>query len=103
MKLVETVKKWAWQIIAGLFIFLYLGKGCTSSKIKKTDKNIDDVHVVIDSLTTELNLLKGQSFTKSELRDEMEEVMLDFLIYEDDLDKGKISLSQIKNKIKKND
>ena len=33
----------------------------------------------------------------------MEKVMLNYLIYEDDLDKGKTSLSQIKNKLEEND
>ena len=33
----------------------------------------------------------------------MEKVMLEYLIYEDDLDKGKTSLSHIKNKIEEND
>lgn len=103
MKFIDNVKKWGWHILAAMFFFLYLGKGCTSSKIKKTNKNIDAVHVSVDSLKQEINILKNQLFTQDDLKNEMERVMLTFLIYEDDLDKGKASLSQIKNKIESND
>jgi len=103
MKFVETIKRWSWQILAVLFFVLFLGKGCTSTKISKTNKNIDEMQVEIDSLKTEISKLRDQSITRKDLKDEMEIVMLDFLIYEDDLDRGKTSLSQIKNKIESND
>ena len=41
--------------------------------------------------------------TAKEVRDEMELTMFNYLIYEDDLDKGKSSLSDVKNKIEAND
>jgi len=103
MELVETVKRWSWQILAIVFFLLFLGKGCTSTKISKTNKNIDEMHSEIDSLNTEISKIRNQSITRKDLKDEMERVMLDFLIYEDDLDRGKTSLSQIKNKIEEND
>lgn len=103
MKFVETIKIWSWQILAVLFFVLFLGKGCTSTKISKTNKNIDEMHAEIDSLKNEISKLRDQSITRKDLKDEMEVVMLDFLIYEDDLDRGKTSLSQIKNKIESND
>ena len=103
MKLVETVKRWSWQILAIMFFLLFLGKGCTSTKISKTNKNIDEMHSEIDSLNTEISKIRNQSITRKDVKDEMERVMLDFLIYEDDLDRGKTSLSQIKNKIEEND
>jgi hypothetical protein len=103
MKFVETIKTWSWQILAVLFFVLFLGKGCTSTKISKTNKNIDEMQVEINSLKTEISKLRDQSITRKDLKDEMEIVMLDFLIYEDDLDRGKTSISQIKNKIESND
>ncbi len=103
MKFVETIKIWSWQILAVLFFVLFLEKGCTSTKISKTNKNIDEMHAEIDSLKNEISKLRDQSITRKDLKDEMERVMLDFLIYEDDLDRGKTSLSQIKNKIESND
>jgi len=103
MKAIEFIKKWIWQILAALFFVLFIGKGCTSTKISKTNKNIDGLENKIDSLNFRLNQLEKSSLTDKKGRDMMEKVMLDFLIYEDDLDKGKTSLSQIKNKIESND
>jgi cell division protein FtsL len=103
MKAIEFIKKWIWQILAALFFILFIGKGCTSTKISKANKNIDDLEHKIDSLSSRLNQLEKNSLTDKKGRDMMEKVMLDFLIYEDDLDKGKTSLSQIKNKIESND
>ena len=57
----------------------------------------------IDSLENRINVLENTTFSKDVMKNEMERVMLDFLIYEDDLDKGKTSLSQIKDKIEEND
>jgi len=107
MKIKEIVTKWSWQILAILFMLLYLGKGCTSKKIAKIDKKIDKTHIeltqTVDSLSSEISNLKKEVANKKEVRDIMENVMLEYLIYEDDLDKGKTSLSQIKNKIEQND
>jgi hypothetical protein len=107
MKIKEFLTKWAWQIFAGLFFLLYLGKGCTSTKVSKTNSIMEtefkkSAHK-IDSLSKELNNLKESTATRSEVRDEKERVMLNFLIYKDDLDKGKTSLSKIKDKIELND
>jgi len=49
----------------------------------------------IDSLTTVIN----SKPSTEEVEHTMEQVMYKYLIYEDDLDKGKISLSAIKNLI----
>lgn len=107
MKFKELIQKWSWQIIAVLFIFLFLGKGCTGSKISKVNKNLIEHNTKlvksVDSLSNEIAILKESSATKKEVQDVMEKVMLEYLIYEDDLDRGKISLSQIKNKIESND
>jgi len=107
MKIKEIVSKWIWQILTILFVMLYLGKGCTSKKISKVNSKIDKTNLElinsVDSLTTEIGNLKASSATKKEVTNIMESVMLDYLIYEDDLDKGKTSLSEIKNKIELND
>jgi hypothetical protein len=98
--MIEFIKKYVFQILTVTFLLLYLKDGCTSTKISKMDKNIIK-H--IDSLETRLHVLESKSFTKKELYDDIEKIMFDFLIYEDDLDKGKTSLSSIKNKIESND
>jgi hypothetical protein len=58
-----------------------------------------------DSAKTQalLDSLRGTVASKKEVRDEMERTMFNYLIYEDDLDKGKSSLSDVKNKIESND
>lgn len=103
----EFIKNWAWQVLAILFLLLFMGRGCTGKKVSKTNKLIEENHTqltnTVDSLTNRLIILENNSVSSKEARDIMESVMLDYLIYEDDLDKGKTSLSQIKNKIEQND
>tara|TARA_Y100000389_G_scaffold197624_1_gene232593 strand:- start:17872 stop:18195 length:324 start_codon:yes stop_codon:yes gene_type:complete len=107
MKFIETIKKYAWQILAILFVLLFLGKGCTSKKIRKTNNIIIDNNILlstkVDSLTNVIISLENKTVNKLEVENIMEKVMLNYLIYEDDLDKGKTSLSHIKNKIEAND
>ncbi len=107
MKLKEFIKTWAWQILAGLFFLLYMGKGCTSKKVGKINMKLDNNQEYftskIDSMTNRITSLEEHSASKKETKDIMERVMLDYLLYEDDLDRGKTSLSEIKNKIEQND
>ena len=103
----QFIKNWAWQVLAILFLFLFLGRGCTGKKIIKTNNIIEQNHIdlsnSVDSLTNRITILENSSVSSKEARDIMESVMLDYLIYEDDLDRGKTSLSEIKNKIEQND
>jgi outer membrane murein-binding lipoprotein Lpp len=107
MKIFEFLKKWAWQILSASLMMLYLGQGCTNKKINKLSSQIEAYESAVslgqDSLEMKIEGLVSTSITEKEARDIMEKVMLDYLIYEDDLDKGKISLSQIKDKIESND
>ena len=107
MKIKDIIKNYAFQILTVIFILLYLSKGCTSKKISKVDKKLESISAgmihSIDSLTNEIIMLKANCINEKQAHNIMEKVMLDFLIYEDDLDKGKTSLSQIKNKIEEND
>lgn len=101
--LLNLLKTHAWKVSTGLFMFLFLTKGCTNNKIsnleKKYDKNYESLAAKVDSLQTKLD----KTATSKQVRDEVERAMFDFLIYEDDLDKGKTNLSSIKNKIESND
>jgi hypothetical protein len=96
MKFKELVKTWSWQILAITFALLFLGKGCTSKKVNKVNSNIVEYNKklvkTVDSLSVEILNLKNSSATKKEVEDIMEKVMLEYLIYEDDLDRGKTSL-----------
>jgi hypothetical protein len=51
-------------------------------------------------MSQNLDSLKKSQVTEQEIKQNMNAVMFDFLIYEDDFDKGKASLSDIKSKIK---
>jgi len=107
MKIIEILKTHSWKILAVIFFVGFLSKGCTNNKIAKINKNLElhnkSMVNSIDSLTSVVSNLEKNTLKSKEARDIMEKVMLDYLIYEDDLDKGKISLSQIKNKIENND
>jgi hypothetical protein len=54
------------------------------------EKSIKSINGKVDSLYVP---------STEEIRKEMNETMFNFLIYEDDFDKGKASLSDIKSKI----
>lgn len=107
MKFKDFIKTWSWQILAITFFVLSLLKGCTSTKISKTNTLVENNNAIltakVDSLTGVIINLQSTTLTHKQVTDIMERVMLDFLIYEDDLDKGKTSLSQVKNKIEAND
>jgi len=96
----ELLKTHAWKVSTFSLLFLYLAKGCTYSKVsdleKKYSENSQKTQLLLDSL-------RRVVATKKEVRDEMERTMFNYLIYEGDLDKGKSSLSDIKNKIEEND
>jgi peptidoglycan hydrolase CwlO-like protein len=96
---ISFCKQNAWKISTFIFIFLFLSKGCTHNKINNLGKKSEAVEAKLDSLQKVVDA----AASAKEVRDEMEKVMLDYLIYEDDLDKGKTSISSIKNKIESND
>ena len=95
----DAIKLHVWKILTIIFFLLFLAKGCTNKKISKLDKKYDlltnEIMQRLDSLYTTSN----QKATKQEVKQQMEQVMFNYLIYEDDLDRGKISLSDIKNKL----
>jgi len=65
------------------------------------NRDIDRIEKELKASNTELNtkLDSINTLTKAEIRHEMNQVMFQFLIYEDDFDRKRISLSEIKNKI----
>jgi len=95
----EFLGSWGLIIIVPLIIFSFFGGCSTKRNAQKSVETTEELKVVVDSLNQEL----ATRPTLKEVRDEMEEVMLDFLIYEDELDKKQITISQIKDKIEAND
>ncbi len=75
-------------IVLCLLVIVFFRQCGVNSEISKIIKENARISANIDSMVT-----------KEEMKKEMRQVMFEFLIYEDDFDKGKVSLSDLKNKI----
>jgi hypothetical protein len=102
-KIKKSVLENIWKILTIALALLLFGKGCTNSKISSLAKNYDKNSLVLEKKIDSLNIKVSKMATEKQVRDQMEIIMFNYLIYEDDLDKGKSSLSDIKNKIESND
>ena len=95
----ETVQK----ITMGIAIFIAMTLLVSNCSQKKREQKILQAVQRID--TTLMILSKKESITEQQLRDvvkdESLETMYKFLIYEDDLDRGKTSLSTIRDNVDK--
>lgn len=104
MKITGFLKKWVMTCFAVLFFLLFIGKGCTSKMVKKTNDNVSSnkVEMVqkIDSLEMRINSLEKKTISLEEMKNIYHSNMYDFLVYEKDLDDHNISLSEIKIKLK---
>jgi len=75
-------------IVLCLLVIVFFRQCGVNSEISKIKKENAIISANIDSMVT-----------KEEMKKEMRQVMYEFLIYEDDFDKGKVSLSDLKNRI----
>lgn len=98
-KFIDFLKINGWKVSTGVLFLLYVLKGCTFNKVG----SIKEDTKALEKRLTALEKRVDENATSKEVRDEMEITMFNYLIYEDDLDKGKSSLSDIKNKIESND
>ena len=98
-KFIDFLKSHGWKVSTGVLFMLYVLKGCTFTKVGTIKEDTQALEKRIISLEKRVD----ENATTKEVRDEMELTMFNYLIYEDDLDKGKSSLSDIKNKIESND
>lgn len=101
--IIAYIKTNPWQVIASVFIVLFMMKGCTNSKIAKLEKDYLENTTRLETKIDSLVVVSNKKASAKEVRDQMERVMFDYLIYEGDLDNNKSSLSDIKNKIDAND
>jgi hypothetical protein len=90
MKAIEKIKNYSWVITLILILFVLMRQCGVNRDIDRMEKSIKSINGKVDSLVIP---------NKEEIRKEMNETMFNFLIYEDDFDKGKASLSDIKSKI----
>ena len=92
MKIVEKIKANSWWILIALLMIIFLRQCGVNRDIDRIDKNFRNLSSSVDSL-------QRMSVTKLDMEKSMNQTMFNFLIYEDDFDKGKSSLSDIKSKI----
>jgi len=90
MKTIEKIKNYSWAITLVLVLFVLLRQCGVNRDVDRIEKSVKSINSKVDSLVIP---------TKEDVRKEMNETMFNFLIYEDDFDKGKASLSDIKSKI----
>jgi hypothetical protein len=90
MKTIEKIKNYSWAITLVLVLFILLRQCGVNRDVDRIEKSVKSINNKVDSLVIP---------TKEDVRKEMNETMFNFLIYEDDFDKGKASLSDIKSKI----
>jgi len=90
MKTIEKIKNYSWTITLILVLFILFRQCGVNRDIDRMEKSVKSINNKVDSLVIP---------TKEDVRKEMNETMFNFLIYEDDFDKGKASLSDIKSKI----
>lgn len=82
--------------IVVVFCFIFMLQQCsTSRKADKAYKEAKLANAKVDSLIS-CGLLNAE-----QAKHISQQTMFEFLIYEEDVDKGKTSLSDIKNKIEK--
>lgn len=95
MKTLEKIKNYSWLITILLLFFVFLKQCGVNREISRIDKEIKKITQSTDSI-------QGELITRSEMDNALKQNMFNFLIYEDDFDKGKTSLSDIKSKIESN-
>jgi len=86
--MLQKIKDNFTNIVLCLLVIVFFRQCGVNSEINKIKKENAIISANIDSMVT-----------KEEMKKEMRQVMYEFLIYEDDFDKGKVSLSDLKNKI----
>ena len=92
MKTLEKIKEYSWAITLFLLLVVFLKQCGVNREVDRIDKEIKKITQSTDSIQESL-------ITKDQMDNALKQNMFNFLIYEDDFDKGKTSLSEIKSKI----
>ena len=88
--MLQKIKDNFQYIVLGFLVIVFLRQCGVNSDIDRIEKHNKQISAKIDSV----NIV-----SKVEMKKEMRQVMFEFLIYEDDFDKKKTSLSEIKSRI----
>lgn len=92
MKSLEKIKEYSWAISFFLLLAVFLKQCGVNREVDRIDKEIKKITKSTDSIQESL-------ITREQMDNALKQNMFNFLIYEDDFDKGKTSLSDIKSKI----
>ena len=92
MKTLEKIKEYSWAVTLFLLLVVFLKQCGVNREVDRIDKEIRKITQSTDSI-------QGSLITKDQMDNALKQNMFNFLIYEDDFDKGKTSLSDIKSKI----
>jgi len=92
MKTLEKIKEYSWAITLFLLLVVFLKQCGVNREVDRIDKEIKKITQSTDSIQESL-------ITRDQMDNALKQNMFNFLIYEDDFDKGKTSLSDIKSKI----
>ncbi len=83
-----------------VFVFVLFKQCQTSSKVSELKKTNIQLQSKIDTLSLLMKDFKTNQVTKNDCQRISEKTMYQFLIFEDDVDKGKMSLGEIQLKLK---
>tara|TARA_Y100000389_G_scaffold123695_1_gene121030 strand:+ start:1020 stop:1340 length:321 start_codon:yes stop_codon:yes gene_type:complete len=102
MKITQLVKDHVWKILAIIFMLGFIGRGCTSSKISKTNKILEShnsqITHKVDSLIEVVSILEQKTLDTEKAESVMEKVMWKFLELEELSDKNHIPINELKYK-----
>ena len=85
-----------WGMATALVLLILLNFNNCTSKVK--NKKRDAKIVVMDSTINEI--AKKESLTEPEIKVIVEDIMLEFIIIEDELDHKKITISEVMERLK---
>jgi hypothetical protein len=94
MKAIEKIKSNYWIILLSLMVIVFFKQCSMRNDIDRMEKNVR-------TLTEKTDSIQNNAVTRDQIKYEMNQTMFNFLIYEDDFDRGRTSLSDIRNKINK--
>lgn len=96
----EFLNKWGNLILVFLVLIITMKTCGISSTTSDNSDQVKELNSKVDSLGQELKSFKENTASKEELDVMQDEMMYDFLLYEKELDDGKITLTQVKEETK---
>ena len=91
----DSITRFCIYAITFLSLMCFFNTCGVKGNVKDNKKEIQVLETKVDSLIKVVSVKPDATF----ITNQMEQTMYKFLIFEDDLDKGKTSLSDIKSKI----